>query len=141
MSKLSVSKKSSPELVVMSALKSFSDRDYITATEELSRLSNDELYTYGMGLLYVEAAAQKGETSQALKLASSFLNWKSDYVDMLIEQARVQEHFAVNKEGAILSYQKAFSKSANADQKDWLKRKIEFLKNNHNQITSYVGGK
>lgn len=134
-------KNTSPDLIVMSAVKSFSDRDYITATEEFSRLSNDELYTYGMGVLYVEAAAQKGEKDQALKLASSFLNWKSDYVDMLIEQARVQEHFALNKEGAISSYQKAFSKSANADQKDWLKRKIEFLKSNNNQITSYVNGK
>ncbi|MBC7419653.1 MAG: tetratricopeptide repeat protein [Bdellovibrio sp.] len=133
-------KKTSPDLVVMSAVKSFSDRDYISATEEFSRLSNDELYTYGMGLLYVEAAAQKGETAQALRLASTFLNWKPDYVDMFIEQARVQEHFALNKEGAIVSYQKALSKSANADQKDWLKRKIEFLKNNNNQITSYVGG-
>ncbi len=124
----------------MSAVKSFSDRDYITATDEFYRLSNDELYNYGMGLLYVEAAAQKGETEQALRLAASFLNWKSDYVDMLIEQARVQEHFALNKESAIVSYQKALSKSVNTEQKDWLKRKIEFLKNNTNQITSHTVG-
>ncbi|MBC7742841.1 MAG: adventurous gliding motility protein U, partial [Bdellovibrionaceae bacterium] len=134
-------KKSSPDLIVMNALKSFSDRDYITATEEFSRLSNEELYTYGMGILYVEAAAQKGETEQALKLASNFLNWKSDYVDMLIEQARVHEHFALNKDNAIVSYQKALAKSSDLEQKDWLKRKIEFLKTNkNNQITSHVSG-
>ncbi len=134
-------KKSSPDLIVMSALKSFSDRDYITATEEFSRLSNEELYNYGMGLLYVEAVTLKGETDQALRLATNFLNWKSDYVDMLIEQARVQEQFALNKESALVSYQKAFSKSSNSEQKEWLKRKIDFLKTNkNNQITSYVPG-
>lgn len=134
-------KKSSPDLIVMSALKSFSDRDYITATEEFSRLSNEELYNYGVGLLFVEAAAQKGETDLALKIANKFLNLKPDYVDMWIEQARVNEQFGVNKEGALASYQKALSKSVDSEQKDWIKKKIDFLKmNKSNQITSNVSG-
>ena len=134
-------KKSSPDLVVMSALKSFSDRDYISATEEFSRLSNDELYNYGVGLLFVEATAQKGETEVALKIASKFLNLKPAYVDMWIEQARIHEQFALNKEGALTSYQKALSKSVDSEQKDWIKKKIDFLKmNKSNQITSNVSG-
>ncbi|MFZ3231383.1 MAG: tetratricopeptide repeat protein [Pseudobdellovibrio sp.] len=134
-------KKTSPDLVVMSALKSFSDRDYITATEEFSRLSNDELYTYSLGVLYVEATVQKGETEEALKLATKFLNSRSDSVDMWIEQARVFETFAVNTESASNSYKKALSKSSDLEQKEWLKKKIEFLKSTKNsQITSYVGG-
>ena len=134
-------KKTSPELVVMSALKSFSDRDFITATEEFSRLSTEELYTYSLGELYVEATAQKGETEDALKLSSKLLNLKPESVDMLIEQARVLEVFSVKKESAMTSYQKALSKSSNGEQKDWLKKKIEFLKTNKNsQITSNVYG-
>ncbi len=134
-------KKTSPDLVVMSALKSFSDRDYITATEEFSRLSTEELYNYGVGLLYVEASAQKGETDQALKIASRFLNLKPDYVDMWIEQARVQEQFGLNNVNAMMSYQKALAKSSDTEQKDWLKKKIDFLKvNKSNQITSNVSG-
>ena len=134
-------RKSTQELVVMSALKSFSDRDYITATEEFSRLSVDELYNYSLGELYVEATAQKGETEEALKLSSKLLNSKPNSVDMLIEQARVLEVFSTSKESATTSYQKALTNSANPEQKDWLKKKIEFLKTNKNsQITSYVGG-
>ncbi len=134
-------KKSSPDLVVMSALKSFSDRDYISATEEFARLSSEELYNYGVGLLFVEATAQKGETAQAVKIATKFLNFKPDYVDMWIEQARVHEQFGLSKEGALASYQKALSKSTNAEQKEWLKKKIDFLKlNKSNQITSNVSG-
>jgi cellulose synthase operon protein C len=134
-------KKSSPDLVVMSALKSFSDRDYISATEDFARLSNNELYNYGVGLLYVEATAQRGETDQALKIASRFLNFKPDYVDMWIQQARVQEQFGVNKESAIVSYQKALLKSSDSEQKEWLKKKIDFLKmNRSNQISLNVSG-
>lgn len=134
-------KKSSTDLVVMSALKSFSDRDYITATEEFSRLSQEELYNYGVGLLYVEATVQKGENDQALKLASKFLNFKPDYVDMWIEQARIFEQFGLNNESAVTSYQKALSKSSDAEQKEWLKKKIDFLKvTKTSQITSNVGG-
>ncbi len=134
-------KKSSPELAIMSGLKSFSDRDYITTTEEFSRLSNDELYTYSLVELYVEATAQKGEAEEALKLSSKFLNLRPDSVDTLIQQARVYETFVMNPNNAMTSYQKAFAKSSNASQKDWLKRKIEFLKTSKNsQITSNVSG-
>ncbi len=134
-------KKYSSDLVVMSALKSFSDRDYISATDEFARLSQEELYNYGVGLLYVEATAQKGETDQALKLASKFLNFKPDYVDMWIEQARVYETYSMNFDGALTSYQKALSKASNTEQKEWLKKKIEFLKTSKSsQITSNVGG-
>ena len=134
-------KKTSPELAIMNALKSFSDRDYITATEEFSRLTTDELYNYSLVELYVEATAQKGEAEEALKLSSKFLNSKPDNVDMWIEQARVFEIFVMNPNSAMNSYQKALAKSVKTDQKDWLKKKIEFLKTNKNsQITSYVGG-
>lgn len=134
-------KKMSQDLVVMSALKSFSDRDYITATEEFSRLSSEDLYNYQLGVLYVEATAQKGETEQAIKMATNFLKGKLESVDMWIEQARVYEVFAMNKENAISSYQKALTKSTNADQKDWLKKKIDYLKTNKvSQITSIVSG-
>ena len=134
-------KKSSPELAVMSGLKSFSDRDFITATEEFSRLSPEALYTYSLVELYVEATAQKGEAEEALKLSTKFLNSRPDSVDMLIQQARVYETFVMNPDNAMVSYQKALAKSSNTSQKEWLKRKIEFLKTSKNsQITSNVGG-
>lgn len=134
-------KQSSPDLVVMSALKSFSDRDYITASEEFSRLSQTEIMNYDVGLLYIESLAQRGEPEKALKLSSVFLNSRADYVDMWIQQARVHEQFGLKKDDAINSYQKALSKSTLSEQKDWLKKKIEFLKSNKsNQVTLNVDG-
>jgi hypothetical protein len=96
---------------------------------------------YDVGLLYIESLAQRGEPEKALKLSSVFLNSRADYVDMWIQQARVHEQFGLKKDDAINSYQKALSKSTLSEQKDWLKKKIEFLKSSKsNQVTLNVDG-
>ena len=129
-------KKTSPDLIIMSALKSYSDRDFISASEEFAKLSQEEIFLYNAGLLYIESLAQRGETDKALKLSSVFLNSKGDSVDMWIEQARIYEQFSFNKTEAIKSYQKALAKSAIAEQKEWLKKKVDFLKSTSDKPVS-----
>jgi tetratricopeptide (TPR) repeat protein len=134
-------KKNSNEIRVMNALKSFSDRDFITASDEFSRLSTEDLYNYSVAEIYIESLAQKGETEQAVSVGQKLVNFPLASVDTYLQQARVLEQFAVNKEMAITVYQKAISRSPSLEQKDWIKRKIEFLKTNKNsQISSNVGG-
>ncbi len=133
-------KKSSKEITVMNALKSFSDRDFITASTEFSLLSTEDLYNFNVAVLYVESILQKGETAEAVSLAQRLVNAQPKNVDMLLEQARIFEEFSLKKEDAVQSYQKAMGATLNADQKDWLKKKIEFLKTNKNsQISMSVG--
>jgi len=76
----------------------------------------------------VESTVQKGDTDKAIQLAQNLVNTDSKNVDMLIEQARVYEEFALKKDEAINSYTKAMNLSLQPDQKDWLKRKIDYLK-------------
>lgn len=134
-------KKSSKEIAVMNALKSFSDRDFITAAMEFSHLSTEELYNLNVAVLYVESILQKGETNEALQVAKKLSNAQPKNIDILLEQARIFEEFSLKKDEAIQTYQKAASIAQSADQKDWLKRKIEFLKTNKNsQISMDVGG-
>lgn len=133
-------KKSSKEITVMNALKSFSDRDFITASSEFSQLSTEDLYNFNVAVLYVESILQKGETAEAVSLAQRLVNAQPKNVDMLLEQARIFEEFSLKKEDAVQSYQKAMGAALSADQKDWLKKKIEFLKTNKNsQISMSVG--
>ncbi len=133
-------KKSSKEITVMNALKSFSDRDFITASTEFSQLSTEDLYNFNVAVLYVESILQKGETAEAVSLAQRLVNAQPKNVDMLLEQARIFEEFSLKKEDAVQSYQKAMGATLSADQKDWLKKKIEFLKTNKNsQISMSVG--
>ena len=114
----------------MNALKSFSDRDYLTASDEFSRMSIEDLYNYSVAEIYIESVAQKGETEQAIKLGQKLVNFPQASVDTYLEQARVLEQFAMNKEAAMSVYQKAITRNPSSEQKDWLKRKIEFLKTN-----------
>ena len=130
-------KSSSKDITVMSGLKSYSDKDYISATEEFSQLSHEELYNYNVAVLYVESTVQRGDTEKAIQLAKGLVNTDPKNVDMLIEQARILEEFALKTEDAILSYTKALSFATQSDQKDWLKRKIDYLKTNkNNQISA-----
>lgn len=132
-------KKSSKEMTVMNALKSFSDRDFITASQEFSQLSTEDLYNFNVAVLYVESILQKGETAEASSLAQRLINAQPKNVDMYIEQARIFEDFSTKKDEAIQAYLKAAGFSSSAEQKDWLKKKIEFLRTNKNSQISMNG--
>ena len=125
-------KKNSPEITLLSGLKAFSDRDYLTAIEEFSRFSTEELYNYNIDELYVESYAQKGDLKGARLLAEKLIsarNAKGDgYVNMHLQLARIFEQFEFNKEAAVPVYEKALAKSTNLEQKEWIKKKISFLK-------------
>ncbi|MEQ1723971.1 MAG: hypothetical protein ABL930_12405, partial [Pseudobdellovibrio sp.] len=130
------------EVRIVYAIKCFSDGDYIKASDEFSRLSAEQIYTYGVDILHIDSVLLKGDSVAALKLADTYSSYKADRLDLLLEQARIYEYFAVNKETASLYYQKALKQSGDIGQQVWLKKKIEFIKNNkNNQLTSYVGGK
>ncbi|MBC7457472.1 MAG: hypothetical protein H7235_04290, partial [Bdellovibrionaceae bacterium] len=124
-------KRNSKEISLISGLKSFSDKDFITASDELKKMSLEEQEKYNVSVLLVESTAQKGNSAEAIKLGEKYLNTYSKNVDMYLELARIHEEFPVNPESAkklaLENYQKAFNKSENVNQKDWLKRKISFL--------------
>ena len=124
-------KRSSKEIAILSGLKSFADKDFITASDELKKLSLDEQEKYSLSILLVESTAQKGSSSEALKIGEKYVGTYSKSVDMYLELARIHEEFSENPEKskklAIENYQKALNKSENVDQKDWLKRKISYL--------------
>ncbi len=129
------------EINVMYGLKSFSDRDYLSAIQEFSQLGTDELYTYKVATLYVESILQSGQTDQAVNLALKLLGSGSDNVDMHLELARVYEQFSFDTASAAKSYAKALSVSKDIEQRNWLKNKIEFLKTNtQKKISLNVGG-
>lgn len=129
------------EINVMYGLKSFSDRDYLSAIQEFSQLSTDELYTYKVATLYVESILQSGQTDQAVNLALKLLGSGTDNVDMHLELARIYEQFSFDTASAAKSYTKALASSKDIDQRNWLKNKLEFLKTStQKKISLNVGG-
>ena len=131
----------SPEVRVILAIKAFSDRDYKGANEDFSRLSPEANYTYGVDLIHIESTLKLGDTETALKLAEKYSALNPKRVELDLQFARIFESFLQNKDKASLYYKKALADSGDAQMKNWIIRKIDFLKqNNNNQITSYVGG-
>lgn len=126
---------------LMVALKAFSDRDYKKANSEFSRFSFDQLYNYGVDLIFAESKLQIGETENALKVAESSYSKNPERVELDLVFAKIYEGYLFNKEKTGFYYKRALGKAKTADQQNWLQKKLDYLnKNKNNQITSYVGG-
>lgn len=135
-------KKFSNEVQIISAIKAFSDREYSNAKKDFSGLSLQQNYNYGVELLHIESEIQTGQLEKAIELTKSYMSVakSSDKINLELALARLYERFLFDEGKALLSYQKAASISQNLDQKNWILKKIEFLKHNKNQLSSNVGG-
>lgn len=124
-------KRSSKEISLISGIKSFSDKDFISASDELKKLSLEDQNKFNISTLVVESTAQKGNSAEAIKLAEKYISSNPKNIDMYLQLGRLFEEFPENpqtgKKQALEIYQKALAKSDNNEQKDWLKRKISFL--------------
>jgi Tfp pilus assembly protein PilF len=126
---------------LMVALKAFSERDFKKANEEFSRFNFDQLYNYGVDLIFAESKLQTGDTENALKVVETSYQKNPERVELDLVFAKIYEGYLFNKEKTGFYYKRALGKAKSADQQNWLNKKLEFLKlTKNNQITSYVGG-
>ena len=131
-----------PEAAVVIGNRRFSERDFQRVSEIFSGISDEELYNYGVDSINIEAKLQIGQVEQALKAVETSLRLDKNSTVANLLAARIFEVHKFDKEKAIKFYNVALEKSKSADQKQWISKKIDFLKNNKtNQIMSYVGGK
>jgi tetratricopeptide (TPR) repeat protein len=135
-------KKFSNEVQIISAIKAFSDREYSNAKKDFSGLTLQQNYNYGVELLHIESEIQTGQLEKAIELAKNYMAVakSGDKINLELALARLYESFLFDEAKALQSYQKAASISQNTDQKNWILKKIEFLKHNKNQLSSNVGG-
>lgn len=124
-------RKSSKEVSLITGLKSFNEKDFISASEGLKDLSLEDQEKFSVATLIVEALAQKGSPEEAVKWGEKFLSNYPSHLDMYLQLARVHEQFSVNpqksRQLASENYKKALAKTQDVDQRDWLKRKISYL--------------
>lgn len=135
-------KKFSNEVQIISAIKAFSDREFSNAKKDFSGLSIQQNYNYGVELLHIESEIQTGQLEKAIELTKSYMSVakSTDKINLELAMARLYESFLFDDGKALQSYQKAASISQNTDQRNWILKKIEFLKHNKNQLSSNVGG-
>ena len=129
----------STEMETFAGVKAFSEGDFSRAVEKFSTLQKDQLYTLNVGTLLSESYAQKGQVDKALGMIKDLIAAnKKDNIDYLLEQAHILETFKGSPTLALDSYEKAFkASSAQADLREWLSRKIQFIKN-QNKVGQHV---
>ncbi|WP_413581133.1 tetratricopeptide repeat protein [Bdellovibrio sp. HCB288] len=129
----------STEIETFAGVKAFSEGDFSRAVDKFSALNKDQLYTLNVGTLLSESYAQKGQVDKALAMIKDLITVsKKDSVDYLLEQAHILETFKGSPTLALDSYEKAFkASSAQADLREWLSKKIQFIKN-QNKVGQHV---
>lgn len=119
----------SSEITTFAAVKAFTEKDYITSTENFSRLTMDQVYNYNMGPLFSEAWAQRGEAEKGLQLIAEMSAKKKDSVDILLQQAHLIEVYnSSNLATAQKVYEQVRKMTTKPDLKEWIGKKLTFLK-------------
>ncbi|MEN0057491.1 MAG: tetratricopeptide repeat protein [Bdellovibrio sp.] len=127
----------STEMQTFAGVKAFSEGDFTRALEKFSSLNKDQLYNFNVGTLMSEAYAQKGEVDKALSVMKDLLNLKKESVDFLLQQAHLFETYKESPTLALDSYERAFKSSQHLEMRDWLGKKIQYLKT-QNKVGQHV---
>lgn len=127
----------STEMQTFAGVKAFSEGDFTKAIEKFSAMPKEQIYTLNVGTLMSEAYAQKGEIEKALSVIKDLLSRKKDNVDFLLQQAHLFETYKESPTLALDSYEKAFKASQQLELRDWLDKKIKYLKN-QNKVGQHV---
>ncbi|MGZ3743760.1 MAG: tetratricopeptide repeat protein [Pseudobdellovibrionaceae bacterium] len=119
----------SSEISAFAAIKSFTEKDYISSTENFSRLTQDQVYNYNMGPLASEAWALRGESEKGLQFITELSAKKRDNVDIMLQQAHLIETYKSSEiKTAQQVYERIAKLTAKADLKEWVSKKLALLK-------------
>lgn len=124
-------KKSTPEVAVISGLKSYTDKDYISTTEDFSLVSNEFIKNFSLAPLHIESFAQKGDYKGSISLAEKYLKIDANNPEINLQLARIYESYANSevdsKKRSVENYQAALKKSKDTEQQNWIKNKLALL--------------
>lgn len=127
----------STEMKTFAGVKSFSEGDFTSAVEKISALPKEQIYTLNVGILLSEAYAQKGEVEKALSTIKDLLGLKKDSTDFLLQQAHLLETYKGSPTLALDPYERALKTSQQVELRDWLGKKIQYLKT-QNKVGQHV---
>lgn len=127
----------STEMKTFAGVKAFSEGDFTSAITHFSSLTKEQLYTLNVGVLMSESYAQKGEVEKALGTIKELLNVKRENADLLLQEAHLFETYKGSPTLALDSYEKAFKTSQQQDMRDWVSKKIQYLKT-QNKVGQHV---
>lgn len=127
-----------PETILMHGVVSFAQGDCFSVIDDFTKLDRSWISKFRLAPAMTECQAQKGEFDKSVSFAEDFLKKDSTPLDLWLELGRIQEIYRFDSSKAILAYESALKISQAPEQKDWLQRKLEFLKGKRT-VTSHGG--
>ncbi len=122
------------EVKLMHGVVSYAQGDCYSVVDDFAKLDSKTISTHNLGPAYGECLAQKGDTDQAEKVLKKQIELTKGNVDLYIEQAYIKETYKSDKTLALPHYEAAVTFAQDPELKDWLIRKINWIKN-PNQVT------
>jgi TolA-binding protein len=120
-----------PETVLMHGVVSFAQGDCYSVVEDFTKLDRSWVAKYNLIPSMTECQAQKGEFDKAVAFAEESAKASSSPVDLWLQLGRIQEIYRFDSVKAVSAYETALRSAKDAEMKDWIKRKLNFLKGQH----------
>lgn len=116
------------ETKLLHGVVAFSQGDCFSVTDDFKALPASQVEKFDLTPAFAECMAQKGEIDQALGFAQKSYDTKKS-LTLALQLGHMAEVYKSDSKLAAQAYEKARSVSSDETQKEWLKRKIEWLNN------------
>lgn len=118
-----------PEVNVIKGSIFYNQGDCYQAIEEFNKLEPALVRKFGLVPVVSECQAQSGDFDKAIFFCVENLKTYQPQVDLFLQMGHIHETYRFDTAKAIDAYTNAAKISTRADQKEWIERKLQFLKN------------
>jgi hypothetical protein len=125
-----------PEVLLMHGVLSYAEGDCFTLIDDFSKMDAKSIYNNALGPAYAECHAQKGELDKGFALIKSQLGFNANNPDLLLEAAYINEIYKADMPGTIKAYETALKAASQPEMKDWISRKVEYLKGTRGSVSA-----
>lgn len=123
------------EIYLMHGLVSFAEGDCYSVVDDFAHFDAKTVSDFAVGAAYAECHAQKGELDRALALIKSQLQIFAGNLEVLLESAYIHEIYKSDSAATIAAYEAAAKVANQPEIKDWLQRKLNYLKGSKQQVS------
>lgn len=116
-----------PETILFAGIVSFAQGDCYTTVDQFAQLDKETVQRLNLAPAISECQAQRGDFDKALSYAEEATKKSTKSAELWIQIGRIHEVYRFDSSKAQVAYETA-AKTATGDMKDWLNRKLDFLK-------------
>ena len=119
------------ETMLMHGVVSFAQGDCFSVIEDFAQLDRSSVQKFNLAPSMSECQAQKGEFDKGVAFAEEALKGATKTAELYLQVGRIHEIYRFDSAKAQTAYESALKVATQPDMKEWIQRKLEFLKGKH----------